>query len=154
MKKTTLLYLLSICVLLSSLPSVYADNWLQQRWQFKDAQQALEKKDLDTFNKLSGQLQNYPIVHYLRYLYLNTYLETEDAVTIQAFLIQYRDSPFVQPLRRAWLTLLAKRRDWGTFIIAYTPQSDTVLQCYYLRALLNTDNETELEFANSELVKR
>ncbi len=138
--RTTIFYILSISFLLGSLPTAQANNkyWLQQRWHFKDAVGALENEDLKAFKRLSAQIEDYPIAHYLRYLYLESHLETEKAETILAFLEQYKDSPFVQPLREAWLSQLAKKRDWETFIAAYTPQEDTVLRCYYLQAHLHT----------------
>ena len=136
--RTTLLYILSVCLFLGGLPTTYANTWLQQRWQFKDAHQAVLKEDLGTFKRLSAQLSDYPIVHYLRYLYLESHLERENAQTLQAFLDKYKDTPFAPHLRQAWLTHLAEKRDWKTFIAAYTPQKDTVLRCYYLQAHLKT----------------
>lgn len=135
--RKTFLSILSVCCFLTSIP-IHANTWLQQRWQFKDAHQAVLNNDLDTFKRLSAQLSDYPIAHYLRYLYLEHNIGTEKAETLQAFLEQYKESLFVQPLRQAWLTELAKKRDWKTYLAAYTPQKDTLLRCYYLQAHINT----------------
>lgn len=137
--KITILLSWILCLLLSSgLPNAYAKSLLQQRWQFKSAYQALSSKDLKSFERLSAQLSDYPIVHYLRYFYLRSHLKSENAQTIQAFLDQYQDSSMVPPLRRAWLQQLAKERDWVTFIAAYAPQKNTLLRCNYLTAHLYT----------------
>lgn len=131
----------SVCFLLVCYfaTTVQANTWLQQRWQFKDAQQALSKNhDLKSFKQMSMQLQDYPIAHYLRYFYLKSYLEKEDAQTIQAFLDQYQDSPITPLLRQQWLTWLANKQDWETFIAAYTPQKNTILRCHFLQAHLHT----------------
>ena len=111
--------------------NVQANSLLQERWQFKDAYNALLNG-----NTLSIQLQNYPIVHYLRYFYLELHLEETNA--IKMFLNQYKDSPIAKPLRESWLRYLAEKEDWKTFLIGYTPQNDTILQCQYLNALLQT----------------
>jgi len=135
--RKTLLSILSICCFLTSIP-VHANTWLQQRWQFKDAHQAILNNDLDTFKRLSASLSDYPIAHYLRYLSVEHQIGTEKAETIQAFLDQHKESLFVQPLRQAWLTQLAKKRNWKTYIAAYMPQKDTLLRCHYLKAHLDT----------------
>jgi len=137
--RTSILW--SVCFFLGLSSTVYANTWLQQRWQFKDAYQALNQNDGESFKRLSAQLEAYPIVHYLRYLDLKEHLETEKAETLQAFLGQYQSSPFVRPLREAWLRQLGKKRDWETFLMVYTPQKDTVLQCYYLQARLKTQGD-------------
>jgi len=108
--RTSILWSVCFFFLFTS-SSIYANTWLQQRWHFKDAYQALNQNEGKTFKRLSAQLKGYPIVHYLRYLDLKEHLETEKAETLQAFLLQYQDSPFVRPLREAWLRQLAKKRD-------------------------------------------
>ncbi len=78
--KTITLYIFSIFILLSALSAtVHADSWLQQRWQFKEAHHALSKSDLESFTRLAAGLQkDYPITHYLRYLYLKSNLNEEN----------------------------------------------------------------------------
>lgn len=140
MKETPLSYYLSslFCLLLTCGLADAADNLVQQRGQFQEAQQALLKNDLDTFKRLSTQLQDYPIAHYLRYAYLKAHLQ-EEPQAIQAFLEQYKDSPITGRLRQEWLTQLANKDDWKTFLAAYLPPSDTLLQCYYLQARLRSE---------------
>jgi len=140
--KTFIFYILSMGIFFSSIANAQTNSLLQQRWQFKEARQVLLKENSKTnFEQLSAQLQDYPIVHYLRYFYLESHLEEEKAETIQAFLEQYKDSPIAQLLRQAWLTKLAQKGDWQTFIANYTPQKSTVLQCYHLQAHFKTQGE-------------
>jgi len=135
--RTRIFYLLIVCVLLGNVQVGYANTLLQKRWFFfQEAYQALLKEDLKTYEQKLTQLSDYPIAHYLRYFYLKSHLGKEAPKTIQSFLNQYQKSPIAPLLRQAWLKHLAKKRDWKTFLEVYTPQTDTVLQCYYIRTLL------------------
>jgi soluble lytic murein transglycosylase len=139
--KTRIFYFLTVCVLLGSVQVGHANTLLQihtqKRWFFfQEAYQALLKEDLKTYEQKLTQLSDYPIAHYLRYFYLKSHLGKEAPKNIQSFLNQYQKSPVAPLLRQAWLKHLAKKRDWKTFLEVYTPQTDTVLQCYYIRALL------------------
>ena len=113
-----------------------ANTLLQQRWQFKDAH-----KDILNGKSLSIAVSSYPIAHYLRYFYLKLHLT--ETIAIQQFLTEYNDSPLENPLRQSWLRHLAKKKDWQTFISAYSPQKNTILQCYFLKALLKTQNNLD-----------
>ncbi len=125
--------ILTLYILFSA--TAQANTWLQQRWQFKVAHQALLNKDFKTFEQVSAQLRDYPIAHYLRYFYLRSHLSENR--TIKAFLKQHKNSPIANSLRQAWLMQLAKKRHWKTFIAAYTPQKYTILRCYHLQARLH-----------------
>lgn len=131
--------------------TVYADAWTQQRWEFKQAYQALLEKDDRLFNQYSAKLDiaSYPIAHYLHYLYLKEHLEKTDA--IQTFLKHNQNSPLEKTLRQAWLIYLAQQKDWQTFLSVYTPQTETILQCYYLQAQLETkkSSSTAIEAAKT-----
>jgi len=133
-------------IFFSGIANAQTNGLLQQRWQFKEARKVLLKENSKTnFEQFSAQLQDYPIVHYLRYFYLESHLEEEKAETIQAFLEQHKGSPIAQLLRQAWLTKLAQKGDWQTFIANYTPQQSTVLRCYHLQAHLKTREKLEAE---------
>ncbi len=130
----------SLGLLLMPLSSVSANVWLQQRWHFKEAYQAILTKDFNTFEQLATQLADYPISHYLRYFYLKNAFDNDkvDKQTIQAFLTQHQNSLLAQPLTEAWLNYLAKQGEWETFLAIYTPQENTVLQCYFWQARIET----------------
>ncbi|MDM8559750.1 transglycosylase SLT domain-containing protein [Candidatus Parabeggiatoa sp. HSG14] len=139
--KKNIIYIMSIPLLLMGLSTAYANVLLQQRWQFKEIYQSILDMELSTLKKRGAKLRGYPIAHYLHYLYLKNNLGKEKPQIIHAFLKRYKDSPITKPLRKAWLKLLAKKRDWKNFIVAYIPQKNTVLRCYYLRAYLHTQKQ-------------
>jgi soluble lytic murein transglycosylase len=137
MKKTYLgLYALLYGLLFSYHGTVHANDLTQQRWQFHEAQAALNKGDLSTFGALSQTLQDYPLYYYLRYQYLKPRLQQADSTEIQTFLMRYGDSHFGNTLRQAWLEQRAQAGDWTAFLQAYTPQKSTELQCYFMQARL------------------
>jgi soluble lytic murein transglycosylase len=115
---------------------VHAANLLQQRWHFKEAYQAILKPDQQTFVELSARLNDYPIVYYLRFFYLKSNIATAEPATIRAFLTQYQTSHLASSLRSAWLRHLGQEKKWSLFLAFYTPQENTVLQCYHLQARL------------------
>lgn len=143
MRKQRSLHLIisAIFLCLSSL-NVYADNLNLQRWQFEQALDALQAKDLDRFQALSIDLQDYPLYYYLQYQYLQPRLKKVAPAEIKAFLTQYGDSHFGESLRRKWLKQLAKAGNWATFVSFYTPQKSTSLQCDYVQARLKTRQDT------------
>ena len=113
---------------------------VEQRWQFLAANRALLNNDLKKFEQKLIGLQNYPIAHYLRYFYLKSRLTTDNNQDILAFLEKYPHSPVAKSLRHKWLNKLAQRRDNKTYLIAYTPQTDTALRCYFLKAYLKINS--------------
>ena len=141
-KKARLLFISLILMSLSSLQA-HANNLILQRWQFTHALEALTQNDLETFQKLSIGLQNYPLYYYLRYQYLKPRLSQEPNAKIQEFLNRYGNTYFGNSLRRNWLKQLAKQGDWTNFIQAYTPQKATILQCYYAQARLTTGQQSQ-----------
>jgi soluble lytic murein transglycosylase len=135
-----LLFSLFLC--LPALP-VAAQSLAQQRLLFQEAQAALEAGRLDKFQALSGQLQDYPIAHYLRYAYLKRRIAQVAPAEVNEFLSRYPDSPAAEPLRREWLLRLAENQDWAAFASAYTPQTNTVLRCHALRAWIAASPDGE-----------
>ncbi len=119
---------------------------VEQRWQFLAANRALSNNDLKKFEQKLIELKDYPITHYLRFFYLKSRLTTKNSQNILAFLAKYPDSPIAKSLRYKWLNKLAQKRDNAMFLIAYTPQEDTALRCYFLKANLKIKhNLTGLE---------
>jgi len=134
---TTIVHWLCSVMLLWVWP-VLANDLAQQREQFSRANEALQRKDLETFQQLTNSLTTYPLYYYLRYQYLKPRLTQVPAAEIDEFLKLYGQSAFGNSLRQAWLEDLATQRDWPTFVRAYTPQKSIALQCYYIQARLAT----------------
>ncbi|MEO6696414.1 MAG: hypothetical protein ABIN45_00215, partial [Gammaproteobacteria bacterium] len=117
-------------------------NYDAERLAFWEAKQALEDGNLRSYQQLLDTLQDYPLLGYLRYDYLRTRLDKTPDSEIREFLAQYSDSPISARLREAWLHLLAGEGRWDTYLQEYQNLStpNTVLQCYALKAFLNTSD--------------
>ena len=125
---------------------------VEQRWQFLAANRALSNNDLKKFEQKIVELQDYPIAHYLRYFYLKSRLTTKYNQDILEFLERYPTSPASKSLRYKWLYKLAQRRNNKIFLIAYTPQKDAALRCYFLKAnLIINKNLKNLESEAKDL---
>ena len=94
-------------------------------------------------------LQRYPLYPYLqaqrlaRRLELSRRSPTPDPVAVAAldteietFLTQQGDLPVTRSLRSSWLTSLATRKQWDTYLQQYDPERDTqpALRCHWLTA--------------------
>ena len=115
----------------------------EQRERFLAAEQALERGDLQTFERLRGQLADYPLLPYLDYARLNRSLDQAGRTSIEAFLGTYSDTPLAPRLRARWLQRLAARGDWTAYLDAYRGESSSELRCHYLRALISTGRRDE-----------
>jgi soluble lytic murein transglycosylase len=116
----------------------------EQRGLYLQAQKALKAGQLTSFKKLTGTLTDYPLYPYLIHDYIRPRLASIDDNDIINFLRLYNDLPVANDLLKRWLTLLAKRGKWETYLENYTPQNDTVLQCYQLQARIKTNNQSYL----------
>ncbi len=94
-------------------------------------------------------LQRYPLYPYLqaqrlaRRLELSRRAATPDPAVIAAldaeiaaFLARQGDLPVTRSLRSNWLTSLATRQQWDTYLQQYDPERDTqpALRCHWLTA--------------------
>jgi len=137
----SLLLYLGLCLPGAAAPAADLD---QQRQQFREARQALHTGDLDRYRKLAASLHDYPLYPYLVYEYLRPRLWKAGDSEVTDFLNKYGDLPMAGELRASWLTLLAKRRHWRTFLANYTPQDDPELQCDQLLARIRTGRDAHL----------
>ncbi|MGB5259885.1 MAG: transglycosylase SLT domain-containing protein [Gammaproteobacteria bacterium] len=118
------------------------DPLADARTRFLDALSALDRGQLDSFRKIAGQLEDYPLYPYLEYRALRKRLNKASHAEMARFIERYADQPVGQRMRRAWLHALAKQHEWKDFLSVYTDNQSTRLQCYYLRARQET-NDTE-----------
>lgn len=121
-------------------PDPEAVNYAAERLAFWEAKQALEDGNLRGFQQLLEQLQDYPLLGYLRYSYLRTRLDKTPDSEIQDFLARYGDSPIGVRLHEDWLNILAGAGRWDVYLQEYPkhPSGNTVLQCYALEGRLRT----------------
>jgi soluble lytic murein transglycosylase len=119
----------------------YADDTIQSRQLFWQARQSLLTKHYQQFAQLQGRLKNYPLYPYLLYIKLNQQLAYQNQREIDDFLETYQDTPLANKLRAEYLIQAAKRREWSQFIHYYRPVYGPAIQCYYLNALITTQQQ-------------
>ncbi len=113
----------------------------QQRTLFQTANDALKNGRIEQYNKLSPQLQEYPLYPYLEYWQMTQDFSKNDSATITRFIKKYSDTPLANRLNNRWLDHLASQGMWSHFIAFYTPSDNIGLQCNYRYALYKTGDK-------------
>jgi soluble lytic murein transglycosylase len=131
-------WLLTAWVLWLGWTLAHAQDLVQQRTAFANAEQALAQGDHAQFAALAASLQDYPLYPYLLFDDLKARLAEATQQEVRQFLQRYHDTPLAWQLRRRWLTQLARQHRWQAFLKDYRPTSNTVLQCQQLQALIRT----------------
>ena len=111
------LCLLSLLLSLSLAGVPVAADLIDQRTDFVKAEKALERGDLQEFNRLQTGLRDYPLYPYLEYQALFQGLAKADAKKITAFLDSYAATPLSERLRAHWLDQLAKQGRWSDYLV-------------------------------------
>ncbi len=122
----------------------FAESRTLQRQDYLAAKRALAKNQITEFNRLADGLKDYPLYPYLRYDYLKSRLWKVKEIDVVNFLERHDDLPVANSLRITWLKHLARGGRWKSFLTSYTPQKSAVLQCYQLRARMETGDEDHL----------
>jgi len=113
----------------------------KQRHLFQSAREALKSNQHHYYKRVAKKLTDYPLYPYLEYWDINRKLSSIKTSRVNNFLSTYSDLPLAGRLRARWLTHLAKRNRWQTFIDFYQTSTNTEMQCYYRRALYKTGNK-------------
>lgn len=124
--------------------SLHSASIGEQRAIYAEAKEALRQGKLSRFHELSGRITDYPLYVYLRYNYLSPRIHQVSTEEMQAFFRDFSDFPSAEALRTRWLKHLARTKQWQTLLENYTPQEDETLNCQYLRARMETGNDTLL----------
>lgn len=132
---------LSFLVLMASSSLAHAEHRYQQRQLFWQARHLLMTRHYQQFESVKTYLKDYPLYPYLIFIKLKQQLSIANRAEIDHFLQTYEDTPLAVKLRADWLAYLAKKQDWLHFIHYYQPIYGTPLQCYYLNALLATQQK-------------
>ena len=109
----------------------------QPRADYLAARKALEVGDMKTYQRLSAQLRDYPLLPYLRYAELRGRVGDAPESEIHDFLSRYSDSVVSSRLRAAWLYALISAKQWHSYLQEYRPYPDeqgVALRCYELFA--------------------
>ena len=110
---------------------------------FLAAEAALERGELAAFQTLAEGLRTAPLYPYLLFAELTRqFAQTPDA-RIEHFLTEYADTPLAGRLRLAYLRRLADAERWADYARIYQPDDAIERQCFYLRALIETDRAAE-----------
>lgn len=80
---------------------------------------------------------------YVEYGSISLILDTVPTMEVRDFLIQYRDTPLADKMRKQWLTVLANKQNWSLFLEFYQPYPDPEFKCFYATALLKTGQITQ-----------
>ncbi len=118
-----------------------SDRYKKQRTVFLKAESALKKKHYSSYRRYYAQLDGYPLQAWLHYQEYRNKLSHLSEQQVLQFLQQYKDTPYAEWLRVSWLVRMAKKQQWQKYLNAYIPQKSTERQCYYLNALIQTDNK-------------
>ncbi|MGH8225633.1 MAG: transglycosylase SLT domain-containing protein, partial [Gammaproteobacteria bacterium] len=84
----------------------------------------------------AATLTDYPLYPYLEATYIEHNLHTASFDEVAAYLKRYPGLIPAADLRRNYLHLLARRKDWNRFLALYRPDSNDTLACYALQARL------------------
>jgi len=106
------------------------------REDFLAAEAALERGDLEEFERLASGLEGYPLFPYLLYERLSRDPGSADPIVIANFLSDWEETPLSGRLRRAWLDLLANEGRWKQYQHFYVPGDSIPHRCHYLHSLL------------------
>ena len=129
---TTLVVLLLTFNIFADKKSIAAES-LEARNTYLKAEKLLWQPESRRFKELYNQLHYYSLQPYLDQQILINQISLSKVGEIDAFLKQYRGSPLDWPLRKKWLTYLAKIKKSKLFLEYYKPTSNTALTCFYYR---------------------
>lgn len=125
-------FLLTLIFLCAVPPSLFAQESNAQRNTFLDAEKQVWQPNSSTYQQLYNQLHFYPLQPYLDQKRLMDKIKLSDADEIEKFLNKYKSTPLDWPLRKKWLTYLAKRKRKALFLKFYSENSDAKLNCQRL----------------------
>lgn len=133
---TIIVFSLIIFLPLTTQASIKSDRKL-----FIQAETALNKRDVATWQKLQSRLTNYPL--YADLLFKRA-MQTIDTTSKQQFDINVaalNNTPLQKLYRRSWLRRLISKHQWQEYIDNYRKGLGTRYQCHYAQALYNTSQE-------------
>lgn len=125
-------------------PAVYADpeRTAKYRQAFLSATTS-PTSDPAEYKIQRRQLDGYVLAPYLDYRYLQRTLRTLDADTARDFLADEATTQLGQQFRREYLSELARRGDWTTFLSFDKGSANIILRCHRTQALLVTGRDDD-----------
>lgn len=130
--------LASVFVLLTHTAALQAQTDMEaQRQLFLEASQALQSNRAERFKTILASLDDYPLQPYLINDALRRHIDRASGEKVSAFLNEYEDYPFSYHVRGTWLSSLAKKQDWKSYLAHFDNRDNTRLQCLAFQARLN-----------------
>ncbi|MFT7286022.1 MAG: soluble lytic murein transglycosylase [Halieaceae bacterium] len=114
-----------------------------ERELYRQALEAADTRDRETFNRLRGELHAYPLAPYLDYRAQMAAVYNTRGVAARAFVDAHADGPLGVRYLGHYLAAAGKGRRWTDYRAATTrePHSER-LRCYYGRSLLAGGEKT------------
>ena len=127
---TTLVVLLLIGNIFTDKKVIAGENTAIRTIYLK-AEKLLWQSESPRFKELYNQLHYYSLQPYLDQQILINQMSLGKIIDINAFLKKYQGTPLDWPLRKKWLTYLAKKNKPKLFLQYYKPTSNVALTCLY-----------------------
>lgn len=124
------------CLFISSISQASDENMLRKT--FLQAEKQVWNANSITYQNLYKQLHYYPLQPYLDQKRLMSKMKLSSAKEIKDFLSEYENTPLDWPLRKKWLTYLAKRKKAILFQSYFKATTNVELTCQYYRFQLQT----------------
>jgi soluble lytic murein transglycosylase len=116
----------------------------EQREIFKAAHDALQKRDMTTYQYEYTKLNDYPIKHYLLAQELLQKIRSFPKEDIRKFLDEHDRSAISDNIRYYWLEVLRKHNRWQDYLADYKESGATIRQrCYYQFARIKSDTSNK-----------
>ncbi len=135
---------------LFSTTNASADTTLQ-RGLYKRAMEAVKKDQFGQFSKFQSQLKNYSLFPIVKAKALRKTLPSQKSAAMAKFINQNLHAAEVEDLRIDWLKVLAKRKQWDSFLaLAPAVVANRALECQRIRRRLKNVQAEALqqEFSN------
>ncbi|MDQ2075572.1 transglycosylase SLT domain-containing protein [Marinimicrobium sp. ABcell2] len=118
----------------------------KQRETYLEAQRALGQRQMQRYQSLAAELEDYPLLPYLQYQEMTRSLSRLTSDEVANFLYQHPYSYLGEQLRQRWLHHLAGQERWDEYRQFYHADlRDTRLNCYQLFARLHNDDISALD---------
>tara|TARA_B110000444_G_scaffold121652_1_gene114468 strand:+ start:37152 stop:39167 length:2016 start_codon:yes stop_codon:yes gene_type:complete len=116
----------------------------KQRETYRAAYEALQKRDIATYQHKYSKLNDYPIKHYLLAQELLQKIRSFPKDDIRKFLEKYNQSAISDNVRYHWLEALRKHNRWQDYLADYKESGATTKQkCYYQFARFKNDERSK-----------
>ena len=135
------LFLILFCFTVFSVTDVQAQTnksvMSESQKDYLAAYEAIKSNDRTAISNYKKKLKNYPLMVYLNYHDYRLHMSSTPTKQIKTFISQNQNNYLGDKLYTKWLTYLATKKKWTTFLNHYKPQKSLSLRCYHIQALAN-----------------